>query len=167
MSLRWYFWVCGRTGNQLGQHLPSWWHHPCYYCRSRTMVTGGFSALYDFRCFELITGRNRAHLSQMSSSQEETELTFLRCLPVLDDEHMTPRYMGVLSGSSGASQVVLVVKNPPANAGDIRYAGSTPESGRSPGGGHGNPLQYSSLENPMDRGAWRATVHRVQRVRHD
>ena len=56
--------------------------------------------------------------------------------------------MGVLSGSSGASQVVLVVKNPSANAGDIRYAGSIPESGRSTGEGHGNPLQYSSLGIP-------------------
>ena len=59
------------------------------------------------------------------------------------------------------SQVVLVVKNPPANAGDLRDAGSIPGSGRCPGGGNGNPLQYSCLENPMDRGAWRATVHRV------
>ena len=58
-------------------------------------------------------------------------------------------------------QVVLVVKNPPANAGDIRDAGLIPGSGRSPGGGHGNPLQYSYLENPMDKGAWRATVQRV------
>ena len=49
----------------------------------------------------------------------------------------------------GASQVVLVVKNPPANAGDIRDAGSIPGSGRSPRGGHGNPLQYSCLENPL------------------
>ena len=61
----------------------------------------------------------------------------------------------------GASQVLLVVKKPPANAGDIRDLGSIPGSGRSPGGGHGNPLQYSCLENPMDRGAWRATVHRA------
>ena len=53
-----------------------------------------------------------------------------------------------------ASQVVLVVKNPAANAGDVRDAGSSPRSGRSPGGGHGNPLQYSRLENLMDRGAW-------------
>jgi len=60
-----------------------------------------------------------------------------------------------------ASQVALVVKNPPANAGDLRTAGLIPESGRSPGGGHGNPLQYSCLENPIDRGAWRATVHGV------
>ena len=60
-----------------------------------------------------------------------------------------------------ASQVVLVVKNPPANAGDRRDAGLTPGLGRSPGGGHGNPLQYSCLENPMDRGALQARVHRV------
>ena len=54
--------------------------------------------------------------------------------------------------------MVLVVKNLPANAGDT---GSIPGSGRSPGGGNGNPLQYSFLENPMDRRAWRATVHGV------
>ena len=60
-----------------------------------------------------------------------------------------------------ASQVVLVVKNPHANAGDIREAGLTPGSERSPGGGHGNPLQYSCLENSMDKGAWRATIHRA------
>ena len=54
-----------------------------------------------------------------------------------------------------------MVKNPPAIAGDIRDMGSIPGSGRSPGGGHGNLLQYSYLENPIDRGAWRATVHRV------
>ena len=52
-----------------------------------------------------------------------------------------------------------VVKNPPANVGDIRDAGSIPGSGRSPEGGHGNPFQYSCLENSMDRGAWWATVH--------
>ena len=55
------------------------------------------------------------------------------------------------------SYVTLVVKNPPPNAGDIRDAGSIPGSGRNLGGGHGNPLQYSCLENPMDRGAWQAT----------
>ena len=53
----------------------------------------------------------------------------------------------------------LVVKNLPAIAGDVRDTGSTPGSGRSPGGGHGNPLQYS-CGNPMDRGAWWATIHR-------
>ena len=59
------------------------------------------------------------------------------------------------------SQAALVVKDLPANAGDTRDMGSTPGLGRSPEGGHDNPLQYSCLENPMDRGAWRATVHRV------
>ena len=54
-----------------------------------------------------------------------------------------------------------MVKNPPANAGDVRDAGSIPGSGRSPGGGHDNPLQYSCLESPMDRGAWWAMVQRV------
>ena len=53
------------------------------------------------------------------------------------------------------------MKNPPANAGHIRDVGSIPGSARSPGGGHGNPLQYSCLENPMDREAWWATVHGV------
>ena len=60
-----------------------------------------------------------------------------------------------------ASQVVLVVKKPPANAGDIRDAGLIPGLGRSPGEGNSNPLQYSFLENSMDRGAWWVTVHGV------
>ena len=60
-----------------------------------------------------------------------------------------------------ASEVALVIKNPPANAGDIRDVGLIPGSGRSPGGGHGNPPHYFCLENPMDTGAWQATVHRV------
>ena len=64
-----------------------------------------------------------------------------------------------------ASQGPLVVKNPPSNVGDIRDAGSIPGSGRSPGGGHSNPLQYSCLENPKDRGAWQATVHGVSESR--
>ena len=60
-----------------------------------------------------------------------------------------------------ASQVGLVVKNPSANSGDIKDVGLIPGLGRSPGEGNGNPLQYSCLENSMDRGAWQATVHRV------
>ena len=61
--------------------------------------------------------------------------------------------MSFLSGAS--------VKNLPANTGDKRNMGAISELGRSPGEGHGNPLQYSCLENPMDRGAWQATVHSV------
>ena len=63
------------------------------------------------------------------------------------------------------SQVGLVVKNPPANAGDVRDTGLIPGFGRSPGEGHSNPLQDSCLENPMDRGAWQATVHVVTKSR--
>ena len=63
--------------------------------------------------------------------------------------------------------MALFVKDPPANAGGIRDTGWNPGSGRSPGGAHGNPLQYSCLENPKDRGAWWAIVHEVQRVGHD
>ena len=58
-----------------------------------------------------------------------------------------------------------MVKNPPANAGDVRDTGSIPGSGRFPGGGHDNPLQYSCLENSTDRGAWQATVHGVAKSR--
>ena len=60
-----------------------------------------------------------------------------------------------------------VIKETAYNVGDARDMGSIPGLGRSPGGGHGNPLQYSCLENPMNRGGWRATVHRLQRVRYN
>ena len=60
-----------------------------------------------------------------------------------------------------ASQVVLVVKNLPANAEDTRDAGLAPGSERSPGGGIDNPLQYSCLKNPVNRGAWQALVYRI------
>ena len=85
-----------------------------------------------------------------------------------------PTLLSIGSGSScitgrthktWASQVALVAKNPPASAGDTRDVGSIPVLGRSPGGGHGNPLQCSCLENPMDRGAWWATVHGAARSR--
>ena len=62
-----------------------------------------------------------------------------------------------------ASQVPLDIKNLPAKAGDIRDLGSIPGLGRSPGGGNGNTLQNSCLENPMDREAWQATVHGVSK----
>ena len=81
---------------------------------------------------------------------------FVTCiLPQLD--FSTENNYETLEGKR-ASEVVLVVKNPPANAGDIRDGSPIPGSGKSPGGGNGNPLQYSCLENPVDRGAWWATV---------
>ena len=63
--------------------------------------------------------------------------------------------------------IVAMVKSTFDNAGDTRDAALIPGMGSSPGAGNGNPLQYSCLGNPMDRGAWRATVHGVTRVRHD
>ena len=69
-----------------------------------------------------------------------------------------PSYLSRGHVAFRASQAALVAKNSPAKA---RDAGSIPGLGRSPGKGHGNPLQHSCLENPMDRGAWRDTVHRV------
>ena len=65
----------------------------------------------------------------------------------------------------GFTHVGASGKKLPAKAGDIRDAGLVSGSGRSPGGGHGNPLQYSCLENPMNRGAWRATVFKVMKSR--
>ena len=62
------------------------------------------------------------------------------------------------------TQMVLMVKNLPVNAGDLRDTGSIPGSGRSPGEQHGHPLQYSCLENLMDRGAWWAIVHGVAKT---
>ena len=66
-----------------------------------------------------------------------------------------------MSRVTRASQVALVVKNLPARAGDARDASLIPGSGRSAGGGHSNPLHYSCLENPMDRGAWQTTGHGI------
>ena len=77
---------------------------------------------------------------------------------------LSPTFSFLKNGSTvnvQASQVALVVKNLPVNAGDVRDAGSIPGSGRSPRGGHSNPLQYSCLENPTYRGAWWATLHGV------
>ena len=75
------------------------------------------------------------------------------------------KLLKLLSVIPGLTQVVQVVKNPPANAGDVREGSSIPGWGRSPRGGHGNPLQYSFLEKPLDRGAWRARVRRVSKSR--
>ena len=75
--------------------------------------------------------------------------------------------LGTISWKTQACQVALVLRNPPANAGDLRDTDSIPGSGRSPGEGNGNPLQYSCLENPMDRGAWQATVHGATKESED
>ena len=76
-----------------------------------------------------------------------------------------PRNLCSVLTLSRASQLAPVIKSLTANAGDLRDMGSIPGSGKFTGGGHGNPLQYSCLENPMDRGAWWATVHWVTKSR--
>ena len=104
----------------------------------------------------------------------QTYLSFLR-----DDTHFEPltvitmlhypellKRLRLQPDFTGASQLMLMLKNPPASTGDIRDMGSIPGLGRCPRRGHGNPLQYSCLENPMDRGVWQAIVHGVARVGH-
>ena len=83
---------------------------------------------------------------------------FLKCLAHVGT---IPVQALLLLWLHGPHSVTLVVKNPPANAGDIRDANSIPGLGRSPGEGNDNPLQYFCLGNPLDRGAWRDTVHGV------
>ena len=85
----------------------------------------------------------------------------MQLLPEIEKRILLKSFYEASIAPIRASQVVLVVRNPPANAGDIRDVGSIPGLGRSPGGGHGNSLQYSCLENPTDKGAWRATVPKV------
>ena len=89
----------------------------------------------------------------------EGEVTFHKFLGMLP--------LRVLALLSSYSVVALAVKNPPANAGDVRDMGSIPGSGRTPGGGHGNPLRYSCLENPMDRRSWWLQSMGSQRVGHN
>ena len=87
-------------------------------------------------------------------------------LPLMSCITMIP-LQSLLTAGLWEARVALVIKNQFASTGDLREVGSVPGSERSPGGEHGNPFQYSCLENSMGRGAWRATVHRVQRVRQD
>ena len=101
----------------------------------------------------------------LGSQWEQVDIQILPHLdfPVLDWQTMSVCTFVCVCTHTWASQMVLEVKNPPTNAGDIRHLGLIPGSGRSPGGGHGNLLQYSCLENPTNRGAWRATVHGVSK----
>ena len=116
---------------------------------------------YFWNCRELLTSKaepwhSPIHARKTQNGPGISEHVFICFFLQLDDSYYAPEKPFMLFSSSyiktthvlsWASQVVLVLKNPPA--GDIRDAGSVPESGRSPGGGHGNPLQYSCLENTM------------------
>ena len=98
----------------------------------------------------------------MAQNQRGLFLTTLCTAAASQTPACGPPYGAVESDSM---EVALEVKNPPVDAGNLRDAGLIPGSGRFPGGGHGNPLQYSCLENPMDRAAWGSTVHRVTESR--
>ena len=87
-----------------------------------------------------------------------------KTLRYLELKKRHPGRKEALCSRNGSSQVALVIKNPPANAGDAKGSGSIPGSGRCPGERNGYPFQYSCLENYMDSGAWWVTVHGV---RHD
>ena len=101
-------------------------------------------------------------LEQSKSAHTHTKIicVAVNCFPVVFPFF----YYGGLNRHR-TSQVAPMVKNPSASAGGIRDPGLIPGWGRSLGGGHGNPLQYSCLENPMDRETWPATVHRVEKSR--
>ena len=97
----------------------------------------------------------------MHLNLEGHELKIIMCKYMYMHTRMIHMHCYTLHAHLGASQVALVVKNLLVSSGDIRDASSIPGLVRSPGRGHGNPLQCSCSENPMDRGAWRATIHRV------
>ena len=107
----------------------------------------------------------RVSCNKQSPCKKDKEALLPGHLPWMADPSLLSLVLSyqliMLYWSSWASYVALRVKNLPANAGDVRDTGSFPGSGRSPGGGHSIPLQYSCLENPVDRGAWWARVHMV------
>ena len=104
-------------------------------------------------------------LSIIIKSSRAIELSLDLCsLTVMNQIFLESFFFSSFGLCCLASQVVLVVKNPPASAGAIRYVGLIPGSGRSCGAEHGNPHQYSCLENPMGRRAWRATVQGVPKI---
>ena len=98
---------------------------------------------------------------QQGSQANILDITKLQLLQILSCQPCSISSITPSRAIPWTSQVALVVKNLAANAGDIRDMHSIPRLGRCPGGGHGNPLQYSCLEDPMDRGACWVIVHRV------
>ena len=111
-------------------------------------------------CLRLQSIRQQSECS-LWARHHSAHIHALKTLYILHTHTHTHTHICLIYVFPGGS----VVKNPPANAGDAGDMGSTPGSRRSPGRGHGHPLQYSGLENPMDRGAWRATVHGVIKSR--
>ena len=123
--------------------------------RNRLAIWDSVQSLSRVRLFATASTAARQASLSITNSQSSLKLTSIESV-MQQIQTITYRM-----DEQGLPRWHLVVKNPPANAGDIRDSGLIPGSGRSPGGGHGNPLQYSGLENAMDRGPWWPTVHRV------
>ena len=139
---------------------------PRQCCREETILTPRWICFFYFKLSFLLLLFIKRILSTHNGLPQRTLPLCLnvkpKCLcsgpcPPVDGRK---KEINAASPKGWASQVALVVKNPPANAGNMRGASSIPGLARSPGGGHGNPLQYACLANPMDKEAWQATVHR-------
>ena len=128
-----------------GSHVPVWG-----FCNDRTIYSHGMCVLRAAYGSGIWRSPGESH-EEPGSISAMLQSVLLWLLLKINENLLLCR----------ASQMVLVVKNLPPNAGDIRDVGSIPGWGRPPGGGHSNPLQYSCLENPMGRGAWWAAIQRV------
>ena len=128
-------------------------HHSAWLC-SAFFVTSSMFYTFSVTVWTLLFTFYIIACTQKPVRTTKNQNLFYHALKISHLHYIQVKY-------SFASQVALVVKNLPASAGDTRDEGLIPGWGRSPGGGNSNPLQYSCLENPMDKGTWWATVHSV------
>ena len=112
----------------------------------------GYLFTFTPKCLIVYFLKTFSSVTTEQSSQSGNKILIYYCYLIHSPQGK--HLLSISSPSWGVSQVVPVVKNPPANARDIRDVSLIPGSGRSPGGGHGDPFQYSCLENPMVRGVW-------------
>ena len=157
----WNLWILELTTHtqKLTYHLPHLAHFMVWQLLGIHVGAGGNEWIWS-------TGLpNTSQVPQLTGLVMLVELLLLSGFHFTG--HKTEMIITVTSWKYRASQVVLVVKNPPANAGDIRDVGSITGSGRCPGGGHGSPLQYSCLETPWIEEPGRLQSMGSQRVRHD
>ena len=142
--------------------FPSWtsWNHTeCYTSTKEASSSGGVQPPEVHATVNTQQSIAQSHLCTLKQGMYVFLLNWFPFLPgKLSHIHQPFLYLGLAIQQFCASPMVLLVKKQPINAGVVRDVGSIPGSERTPGGGHGNPVQYSCLENPMDRGTWRATV---------